>query len=415
MEHRASVKARKAKEVHIPFGVRAIESGIEVDGVWVSRSNTPDTVRQGSPSSSTFDMSKAHGSSDRLSTHSVPKLEMPQPTRGRARLAMPTDSSHDQSRASTSPEAGPRGRPPYQPKRSSALRYSNSQDAVDMATVSTFQYGRPANAYPGTYSSRVSPHSSIKRLSQDIASYDKTSPTASSKSSEGSGKDEAVINVDNQRQSAADILFDPAYLPPGRPRTQQVPRPSALDSLPSNHRPEPSETNHLLPHAGLSDVGMDWTPTQPDMETSHILQRQFSWEHEPETELMSDPFKTPVGSPLRGSVADGQQFTSLYTPDLSSTPVSEQRIEYLGDEALPTEKHQDQAEREGYSHRRSQVVRKVNSGFEILRPGTLDQQRRSTDTADAQWDEEAGQKRQSRKLQRKRASSGRSSIFQEQI
>jgi hypothetical protein len=25
----------------IPFGVRAIESGIEVDGVWISRSNTP--------------------------------------------------------------------------------------------------------------------------------------------------------------------------------------------------------------------------------------------------------------------------------------------------------------------------------------------------------------------------------------
>lgn len=25
----------------VPFGVRAIESGIEVDGVWISRSNTP--------------------------------------------------------------------------------------------------------------------------------------------------------------------------------------------------------------------------------------------------------------------------------------------------------------------------------------------------------------------------------------
>lgn len=27
--------------IEIPFGIRAIESGIEVDGVWISRSNTP--------------------------------------------------------------------------------------------------------------------------------------------------------------------------------------------------------------------------------------------------------------------------------------------------------------------------------------------------------------------------------------
>ncbi|KAF2770979.1 hypothetical protein EJ03DRAFT_260465, partial [Teratosphaeria nubilosa] len=27
----------------VPFGVRAIESGIEVEGVWISRPNTPDS------------------------------------------------------------------------------------------------------------------------------------------------------------------------------------------------------------------------------------------------------------------------------------------------------------------------------------------------------------------------------------
>ena len=34
------VQAEEMKS-DIPFGVRAIESGIEVDGVWISRSNTP--------------------------------------------------------------------------------------------------------------------------------------------------------------------------------------------------------------------------------------------------------------------------------------------------------------------------------------------------------------------------------------
>jgi hypothetical protein len=33
--------AQQDTKDEIPFGIRAIESGIEVDGVWISRSNTP--------------------------------------------------------------------------------------------------------------------------------------------------------------------------------------------------------------------------------------------------------------------------------------------------------------------------------------------------------------------------------------
>ena len=264
------------------------------------------------------------------------------------------------------------------------------------------------------------------RLVELMLVTDKTSPTSSSKSSNGSSKEETVINVDNQRQSAADILFDPAYLPPGRPRAQQIPRPTGLDSLPSSRPPLSSEASHLLPSVRLSDVGMGWTPTAPEMDTTpHMLQRQFSWEHDPDPDSMSDPFKTPTGSPIRGKTADSQQFASFYQTNTTAEPVPECRVEHLGDEELPTtSKSQDPPQAESVQNQRgSQVVRKVNSGFEILRPGTLDQQqqqqqrqqRRSIDVADSQWDEEAGQKRHSRKLRRKRASSGRSSIFKEQI
>ena len=282
-----------------------------------------------------------------------------------------------------------------------------------------------------------SSHLSNTRFTELIritASSDKTPPTDSSNSSDHSSssisRDDPVINVDDQRQSAADILFDPAYLPPGRPRAQRIPRPSGLDSLPSSRRLDSSsEASQLLPNARLSEVGMDWTPTQPDMDaTSHILQRQFSWEHEPDPELLSDPFKTPNGSPIRGSMAENsnQQYANFYQPaGISTSPVPERRIEHIGDEALPSttsvpQSTPQQAEPAEDNKRSSQVVRKVNSGFEILRPGTLDHprqppQRSSMDVADAQWDEEAGQKRHSRKLRRKRASTGRSSIFKEQI
>ena len=161
---------------------------------------------------------------------------------------------------------------------------------------------------------------------------------------------------------------------------------------------------------------MEWTRTQPDAEHHHPLQRQFSWEQDTQPELATDPFKTPTGSPLRGSAVDEPAYTGFFPPRSSAEPVPERRIEHIGDEALPDEEQHYASDR-GFSQnkRTSQVVRKVNSGFEILRPGTLDQQRRSIDVADGTWDEEAGQKRHSRKLRRKRASSGRSSIFQEQI
>ncbi|KAL7628135.1 hypothetical protein AAE478_002333 [Parahypoxylon ruwenzoriense] len=38
------------KRVDIPFGVRAIQSGVEVDGIWISRPGTPVEVSQSSPS-----------------------------------------------------------------------------------------------------------------------------------------------------------------------------------------------------------------------------------------------------------------------------------------------------------------------------------------------------------------------------
>ena len=256
----------------------------------------------------------------------------------------------------------------------------------------------------------------MPELTRAPESSDKTSPTSSTKSSEGSNNQGDYAHIEKQRQSAADILFDPAYLPPGRTRAQQIPRPSGLDSLPSSRRPQSSEASQLLPDVRLPDVGMGWTPTQPEFaESDHMLQRQFSWELSPDLEFGSDPFKTPTSSPIRSSTADEQHFTGFYQTSEPAAPVPERRIEHLGDESLPPQERQEASQTgSDQGKRASQVLRQVNSGFEILRPGTLDQQRRSIDISDAHWDEEAGQKRRSRKLQRKRAPSARSSIFQDQ-
>lgn len=38
---RTAQRRTRPDEIDVPFGVRAIESGVEVEGVWISRPNTP--------------------------------------------------------------------------------------------------------------------------------------------------------------------------------------------------------------------------------------------------------------------------------------------------------------------------------------------------------------------------------------
>lgn len=51
----AMIEARITNKLDSPFGIRALESGVEIEGVWISRSNlnTPTTSRPHSPSGST--------------------------------------------------------------------------------------------------------------------------------------------------------------------------------------------------------------------------------------------------------------------------------------------------------------------------------------------------------------------------
>jgi hypothetical protein len=66
----------------IPFGIRAIQSGIEIDGVWISRTNTP----AGSSRNSISEMPRSYNNS---------QLELPQ-------AAMYNGSSRNSSRAPSS-------------------------------------------------------------------------------------------------------------------------------------------------------------------------------------------------------------------------------------------------------------------------------------------------------------------------
>lgn len=166
MRHTASVRRARGKEV--PFGVRALESGIEVDGVWVSGTNTPRGSMSGSPTLTPkiekpaqpgIQVPPSDGAS---SSSSMSRLEISQPAHG-YRGGHPHVSASEASKArtgqgshsikqSTAPterstymppaifaEPTSRGRDTYQPRRSSGLRFSNADTAYHSEALATLE------------------------------------------------------------------------------------------------------------------------------------------------------------------------------------------------------------------------------------------------------------------------------------
>ena len=150
MQQTSTIQAHSSTE--IPFGVRAIENGIEVEGVWISRSNTPVSSNQGSPTSSPIgDTSPSQGEAHAQNMTAIPKLFMPQPMypypgRPRSSSTSPSpspNSKHEKgasanrfsSQGGISPDTIKiRIRPSYLPRHSSHLRFS-SGDIFDSVTV----------------------------------------------------------------------------------------------------------------------------------------------------------------------------------------------------------------------------------------------------------------------------------------
>ena len=156
MQHTPSVRRRQGQE--IPFGVRALERGIEVDGVWISRSNTPANSVPGSPE--IFANAKAAHrdlSPDRTSSPStMSRIEMPQPIHPHPAVMMPSGSNNRKRNPSSDPRVpGRTHKPPptsdhqrrgqatYRPRRSSKLRYSDSIDPEDPEALAALE-GNPS-------------------------------------------------------------------------------------------------------------------------------------------------------------------------------------------------------------------------------------------------------------------------------
>lgn len=138
----------------IPFGIRAIESGIEVDGVWISRSNTPVGSSRSSVTEANSKAARSYSSS---------QLELPKAVHGsssRSSLSSSFDRAVSAERVltndsrSSSPgrdnAASLRGRPPI----ASSSRYSSSNFQRNSSTLQALEGLDPASP-SGELSSRA--------------------------------------------------------------------------------------------------------------------------------------------------------------------------------------------------------------------------------------------------------------------
>lgn len=164
MQHTASVKRGRSQRQQIPFGVRALESGIEVDGVWISGTNTPSTM-PGSPNIAPMKPQPAHGehSAEPPSSNSeMSRIEIPQPVHGYPGMNRPSGPSYKPSATVDRPVPAERqhkkpiasdphnlSRPTYQPRRSSHLRISNSLDAENSEALAALEGRTTASGAKG--------------------------------------------------------------------------------------------------------------------------------------------------------------------------------------------------------------------------------------------------------------------------
>ncbi|KAL8913191.1 MAG: hypothetical protein Q9171_001985 [Xanthocarpia ochracea] len=333
---RAPSAGRRKKGNDVPFGVRAIESGIEVDGVWISRSNTPATSTPGSPALSALKETPAPvhpvPASDRTSTVSnMSRLEIPQPAHGHSRTSPARSSNSSYSRVSGNPfdrsissERSPSRlsaytdystqgvhRATYQPRRASHLRFSNSHVADNAEALASLE-GRQLASKSGSKSS------------QESAEYELPGQRASDDSWSGSSGESNRPYPGSQR-SATNGLVQPTAVKPPDVRY----RSSDLDSLASHRKSHAAETGQLFPRVRANDTAGEWRAVQEPTEHRNFLSEDSVLP----TGARNDPFVTPQVTPLMTSMEEPRRGPPSFEEFVRST--SPQGQYYLGEESIP--------------------------------------------------------------------------------
>ncbi|RMY00090.1 hypothetical protein D0867_11867, partial [Hortaea werneckii] len=395
MSQRRSKPYGTSKE-EIPFGIRALESGIEVNGVWVSRPNTPEShsressatsvgLKQPNRTSFDYDVEKQqHRISDRPSAKSTsPSARRWSSTSDRANSAEQRWSK--QSSRDLSPDVTIQKPPRSRHPPCSYSRYSN---------------------IPYSYrdSSALTTYEGLEAIHRASSSIHIDGGSGSSSSSQGSD-DNGTISA------AAPRLFTEQARDPSPPR-----RPSIdLEMLNKHRHSQAAEVGQLTPRtrkasessrvsrpgsvASLSDqsdyfarlklvtflpqeVVPPIVPISPKIEALPAAVRRSSMPEgvTPFSQFCqtAPPTPRPVKSrsPSRERSKERPQsqapavLPSLPSQTVTPAPTPPEPVKIRDGLATGTQNSQ-KPENSSFEKRGWQVVRGHGSGFEILRPGSL--------------------------------------------
>ena len=400
MQHSQSIRRGRAREV--PFGVRALETGIEVEGVWISGTNTPAGSTPGTPTFlANANSARGEPSPDRASSAStMSHLEMPQPTRGYPTVMIASDSnsqtlspfadlrvsSDSTQQPPTISDHLPYKRPSYKPRRSSQLRYSNSIKTEDPESLAAreghwlMRHGKGQKTQ-GKNHLVLLPTAMCSRFTIGSKSeYEEQDRSVSEGSGSSNGEYHESSYQPSRSQRPSNELLHPADPNPSRVPGTATYELSDNDTRGSSmHEAHIDEQNHLHVRnrqngmAVAYEAGQHGSPNETKSPGSKgkdpfvTPPRRSSYDSAPVFHIDDDSTDYPI------MTHDGTTYQPISAEPLVSADASRQL-------------------------RKSQIVRKVNSGFQIMAPGTFD----APIQDNAGWKEDVpGNKRQSRKLQKR--------------
>ncbi|TVY16280.1 hypothetical protein LARI1_G003729 [Lachnellula arida] len=362
-ELRTSGQLIESQEGHdVPFGIKAIESGIEIEGIWIPSKKKTSQVRN------VLKTGHIHGGSDKLDAldlktsgqafaeaSSPPTIPTP---RGRPSLRTTSSARGPLERSPVSGDITAsersefaRNKAPYKPRKSSHLRYgSYGETRFDETTLSQLE---------GHLSVEKKPHSHRSRASRQLQP-DADSSAADNEHSSGVSSDsdatlscELLLQEDRKRQSV-----------PPQKSTQSIDTP-ALSDEPSNKTTRPS-----IPVQSSKADYFSTLQVSPDYESIEPL----ATPQQPATE------RSPVMSSTMSASGPSAQLEgdSQFLRQSQNRPLSP---------FVPGELHMNK------------TVRKVNSGFQVLPAGTFGSHDQSIDERSNLYDDR--DTRQQSKLQKK--------------
>ena len=397
-QRRPSSRIKSADDV--PFGIRAIESGIEVEGVWISRGNTPEPLSRDTSAASSLwehvprkdydfdlerqDLHRSHNPSASDSTVPIVRPDRTSFDRAVSAERLTSTSASRDSSPDISIAKPPRSRHPP----SSYTRYSCNPYMLRQSTTTNTLEGLEA----------------IHKASTSIHGDSSTGSSNSSDQSTNSTGD-----IDPIFASAPGLLTGQ---PRPKPRHQSL---TDFELLNSHRISQAAETGQLTPRGrrpgqSYSADFMSTTKSAPEHVSTERLDYFGSGSKPARTSSENSSLgngspnnlvsKSEIGtlpsSIRRASMPDVTPFAQFcktvsrearpeslrshrMDTDESSRPKSDRQSVYDSAPSSPimpasegaTELKLPQPKRSSFEKRASPVVRGHGTGFEILRPGSL--------------------------------------------